>query len=276
MDVRHVWSRTQVGESALVGSFFVGKGHKVGWIAGGVVALMAVFGGTETAAAQHKPKQRAPRRETNASRQARIARTVQDTYSHRWEIAGGGGYVRWRSGDATKKNNEVSWDVAANYYLNPKLAIVGDAQGSFGYAHQQLPLQFAQIARPEINEYFFTGGVNYRFYAKERVALSVQGTAGVSQGVFSKGAKALTGPEIGLWNDGYVPAGKISFNVDYNVYPNLALRFSPTYIVTDFQYAPQATVLANAGTSTPTSYSSEIQNTLGFNIGVIYRFGRQK
>ena len=245
------------------------------WVAAGALAGVALLG-TGTGAAQRPVKQRRARRETNASRQARIARTIQDTYSHRWEAIGGGGYQRWRSGDATKKNNEVNWDAAANYYLNQKLAIVGDAQGSFGYAHQQLPLQFAQIARPEINEYFFTGGASYRFYAKENLALSAQATAGVAWGIFSGGAKGLTGPEVGLWQDGFSPAAKVAFNVDYNVYPNLAVRFSPTYVLSDFKYAPQATVLANAGTGTNTSYNSEIQNSLGFNIGVIYRFGRIK
>ena len=240
------------------------------------MAGLVLVAGTGTGAAQRTVKPRRSHRETNASRQARIARTIQDTYSHRWEAYGGGGYLRWKSGDATKKNNEVSWDAAANYYLNPKLAIVGDAQGSFGFAHQQLPLQFAQIARPEINEYLFTGGASYRFYAKERVALSAQATAGVAWGIFSGGAKALTGPEVGLWEDGFVPAAKVSFNVDYNVYPNLAVRVSPTYVLTDFQYAPQATVLSNLSRGAATSYNSEIQNSLGFNVGVIYRFGRQK
>ena len=185
---------------------------------------------------------------------------------------GGGGYLRWRSGEDTRRNNEVSWDATVYDYLKPKLAIVGDAQGSFGFAHQQQPIQFAQILNPQINEYFFTGGVNYRFYAKQKVALSAQATAGGSWGSFSGGAKGLTGPQVGLWKDGFRPAGKIAFNVDYNVFPNLAVRFAPTYILTDFQYADRAQVLSGV---TPT-YTSTIQNSLGFNIGVNYRFGRQR
>ena len=31
------------------------------------------------------------RRESNANRKARIARAIQDTYTHRWEVGGGGG-----------------------------------------------------------------------------------------------------------------------------------------------------------------------------------------
>ena len=254
----------------------VREGRRPGsrWVVGGLLAgvLLSSVGGSAEAQRKKKPPQR-PRRETNASRQARIQRTINDTYSHRYEVIGGGGYIRWRSGEATKKNNEVSWDAAFNYYLNPKLAIIGDAQGSFGNAHQQLPVLFPQVPTAQINEYFFTGGASYRFYAKERVALSVQASAGVTDGVFSKGAKGLTGPDVGLWQDGFRPAGKIAFNVDYNFYPNLAFRFSPTYILTDFSYASQSDVL---NSPTPPSFNSTVQNSLGFNAGIVYRFGRQK
>ncbi len=225
-------------------------------MAGGLVSAVVLCGAVGIAEGQQRPKQKRPRHETNASRQARINRTIEDTYSHRWEVFGGGGYLRWKSGDYTRKNNEISWNVATDYYLNPKLAVVGDAQGSFGSAHQQLPLQYPQIPNPQINEYFFTGGVNYRFYAKQQAALSVQGTGGVADGIFSGGAKGLTGPQVGLWQDGFKPAFKISFNADYNFYPNLAVRISPTYVGTNF--------------------GGEIQSNLGFNAGIIYRFGRQK
>ncbi|MGA8939230.1 MAG: hypothetical protein WB439_08700, partial [Acidobacteriaceae bacterium] len=46
--------------------------------------------------------------ETNATRLARIHRTIEDTYSHRFEIIGGGGYLRFRSGDYTRRNNEIT------------------------------------------------------------------------------------------------------------------------------------------------------------------------
>ncbi len=235
-------------------------GQRVGrWAVAGLVAGVVLGSVASPGEAQRKAKKpQRPRRETNASRQARIDRTIQDTYSHRYEVIGGGGYLRWRSGPYTKKNNEISWDATLDYYLTPKLAIVGDAQGSFGNAHQRLlpGLAFPQIPNPQINEYFFTGGVSYRFYAKEKVALSAQGTGGVADGIFSGGAKGLTGPQVGLWNDGFVPAFKISVNADYNLFPNLGVRFSPTYVGTTF--------------------GSTVQNNLGFNAGVLYRFGRQK
>lgn len=242
-------------DQALVGS--TGKKWRQGLqvaVTGWLLVGVAVCGMVGRAAAQTKQKR--PRRETNASRQARINRTIHATYSYPWEVVGGGGYLRWKSGDYTKKNNEVSWAAQADRYLSPKLAIVGDARGSFGFAHQQLPLQYPQIASPQINEYFFTGGANYRFYAKEKVAVSAQATGGVVWGIFSKGAKGLTGPQVGLWQDGFRPAFTLGVNGDYNFFPNLAVRISPTYVGTTF--------------------GGEVQNNLGFNVGVIYRFGRQR
>ena len=257
----------------MVATVRLGERRVSRWVVGGVLAGVLLSCAAGSADAQRKKKQpQRPRRETNASRQARIQRTINDTYSHRYEVIGGGGYLRWRSGEFTKKNNEVSWDAAFNYYLNPRLAIIGDAQGAFGNAHQQEPILFQQVPTAQINEYFFTGGASYRFYAKEKVALSAQVSAGVTDGVFSKGAKGLTGPEVGLWQEGIRPAAKIAVNVDYNFYPNLAFRFSPTYLLTDFSYAPQSAVLAPGAAPT---YTSTIQNSLGINAGIVYRFGRQ-
>ena len=226
------------------------------WIAGGLL-IGSMLGGLADGQTPSR-KQRRARRETNASRQARIQRTIEDTYSHRWEAVGGGGLLRWQSGAATKKNNEVSWLAGANYYLTPKLAVVGEAQGSFGRAH---PIPFnpnAQpIGNPQINEYFFTGGVNYRLYAKEKIAVSAQGTGGIAWGIFSSGSPySYSATNLGLWQDGTRPAFTFAVNADYNFYPNLALRISPTYVGTTF--------------------GGQVQNNVGFNAGVVYRFGRIK
>ena len=73
------------------------------------------------------------------------------------------------------------------------------------------------------------------------------------------GSKGIPGPDLGLWNDGIRPAYSLGVSADYNFYPNLALRFTPTWVGTNF-------VGANGST---------IQDNIGFNIGVLYRFGRQ-
>src|ERR1700690_3987816 len=50
-----------------------------------MAAAMAGFTG--------QAQSRSPRRETNANRRARIEKQIQETYTHRWEVAGGGGYL---------------------------------------------------------------------------------------------------------------------------------------------------------------------------------------
>lgn len=227
-----------------------------------VLAFAGLLACSSLAATAQKGKQkpRRSRRETNASRQARIQRTIEDTYSHKYEVIGGGGYLRFRSGEFTKKNNEVAWMAAGNYYLNPKLAVVADARGYFGNAKPLLDNNNFQIQapHPQINEYTFMGGGSYRFLTHEKAALSVQALGGVTWGQFSNGAKGLQGTQVGLWNDGWRPAFNIGVSADYNVYPNLALRVTPNYLAT-FYTSP------SGGT---------VQNQFGFTAGVIYRFGR--
>lgn len=231
----------------------------VGLLAGAASMARAQSGTTAI-----RPGQKRARRESNASRQARIARTVAATYSHQWEVMGGGGYLRWRSGEYTKRNNEVSWSAQGNYYVSPKLAVVALAQGSFGNAKPLLGNGLnnfnTQAPHPQINEYFFTGGANYRFLRREKYALGAQATGGVVWGIFSGGAKGLAGTDLGLWNDGFRPAFTVALNADYNVYPNFALRFAPTYTATTFT-SPQG---------------GSVQSDLGFNAGILYRFGKQR
>jgi len=201
------------------------------------------------------------RHETNASREARIQRTIKDTYSHRWEVFGGGGFMRFRSGEYTQKNNEVTWNTQADYFLNPKLSIVADARGMFGNAKPiRATGENVQAVNPQINEYAFTGGVGYRFLAVDRFALSAQALGGIGLGMFSGGSKGLTYVQTGFWQDANKPAFVFNVLADVNLYPNLAFRFAPTYVGTTF--------------TSPSGGS--IQNSLGFNAGIVYRFGRQK
>jgi len=210
----------------------------------------------------NKRKQEAhARRETNASRQARVARTIEDTYSHRYEVIGGGGYQRFRSGSQLQRNNEISWATAFHYYLNPKLAIIGDAQGSFGNA-KALVNNIYGVPYPQINEYFFMGGASYRFYRKERFAVSAQALGGMGWGIFSGGSKSIPSTNLGLWQDGTRPSFQFGVSGDYNFYPNVAFRVTPTWTGTTFQ----------SGAGAP---ASSLQSNFGFNAGIIYRFGRQ-
>lgn len=224
-----------------------------------LVALAAVTLITASAAAQ-TTQTGTVRHETNASRQARIQRTINDTYSHRWEVFGGGGYMRFRSGEYTQKNNEVTWNFAVHYFLNPKFSIVADSRGMFGNGKPLRNEYVAYNPNPQINEYAFTGGASYRFYSHLRYALSAQALGGVGIGNFSGASKGLTYVQTGFWQDAARPAFIINLAGDINIFPNLAFRVAPTYVGTTF--------------TSPSGGS--LQNSLGFNAGIVYRFGRQQ
>jgi len=220
------------------------------------LAIGLLAGTSATAKAQRK-QDRHPHRETNASRQARIARTIQETYSHRYEIFGGGGFERFRPGEFLKKDNQITWAANTTYYLNPKLGVIASAQGAFGHA---TTLQFDQnlnvyVPKAQINEYYFMAGPSYRFYATEKIAVSAQAQGGIGWGIFGGGSKSIPPAELGIWPDQTRAAFSFGVSADYNLYPNFAVRLTPMYLGTTF--------------------GGNIQNNVGINAGVIYRFGRK-
>ena len=186
---------------------------------------------------------------------------------HRYEVFGGGGYLRWRSGPDLKRNNEITWATSATYFLNEKLGITGLASGAFGNAKVPNVLVLNGDYNPQINEYFFMGGPTYRLRMREKYAVSAFVTGGEAWGIFSGGSKGVPSTIIGMWPDGPRPAVNVGANLDYNFYPNLAMRMTPTYLGTFYHLDPLDPSPQPHGT---------IQNSLGFNIGLVYRFGHIK
>ncbi|QNI36548.1 porin family protein [Edaphobacter albus] len=214
-------------------------------------ALAAVFvaSGASSLQAQFFPH---PRRETNANRRARIERTIQDTYSHKWEVGGGGGYLRFRSGELLQKNNEVTFFLSGTRFFDPKFGIVGDVRGAYG--HAKVGNTIYNINNPQISQYTFMGGPLYRFYRGEKFGVSVFGTAGAGIGKFDSGSKGIPAQNLGLWPSETRAVFSAGANLDYNFYPNLAFRITPTYL--------------------GSTWGGTVQNNLGVNLGVVYRFGR--
>ena len=194
------------------------------------------------------------RRETNANRRARIERTIQDTYSHQWDAGGGGGYLRFRSGELLQKNNEVTFWLSATRYFTPKLGIVGDIRGQYGNA--KVGNTIYNIKNPQISEYTFMAGPNYRFYMREKTAMSVFGTVGAGIGKFDSGSKNIPAENLGIWPSETRAVFSAGVNIDYNFYPNLAFRVTPTYL--------------------GSTWGGTVQNNVGVNLGIVYRFGRIK
>jgi hypothetical protein len=197
-------------------------------------------------------------RETNANRKARIERQIAETYTHRWEVAGGGGYLRFRSGQFTQKNSEIAFWMNTTYYFNQKLGLTGELRGAYGNAKINNLNPFASlVGRPQISEYPFLAGPTYRFRLRQKTALSAFVLGGTAIGKFDGASKGISAANLGLWSSTSArPAFSIGGSLDLNLYPNLAFRITPSY--------------------TATTFGGSLQNNAGFEMGVVYRFGRQK
>ncbi len=193
-----------------------------------VLALMAT---------QQMTGQTTRRRETSAIRQARIDATTKAEYEHKWEAGGGGGYLRFRSGEYLQKNNEITWQALTTYYRSPAVGFNFEVRGSFGNAKTGNN-SFNEAYNPLINQYYFLVGPNYRFLRKEKWSAGVFGEGGAALGNFDGGAKGLNSQDLGLWQSATRPAFSAGVNLDYNIYPNLYFRLSPTYVGTVFQLSP--------------------------------------
>jgi hypothetical protein len=218
-----------------------------------LILIFAVLTGS-TGHAQTSRKSR----ETNANRRARIERQIAETYTHRWEVGGGGGYLRFNSGQYTQKNSEITFWMNSTYYLNQKLGITGEVRGAYGNAKVPNYNQYASlVGNPNISEYPFMAGPTYRFRLREKTAISAFALGGTAIGKFDGDSKGISATNLGFWpSTNARPAFSVGANLDMNIYPNLAFRITPSYLGTTF--------------------GGSLQNNVGFEMGLVYRFGRQK
>ena len=217
-----------------------------------ILTLAALASSTAQAQTTRKPGH-----ETNANRKARIARQITETYTHRWEVGGGGGWLRFRSGEFTQKNSEITFWMDTTYYFNEKLGLTGEIRGGYGNAK---PLEGRKdinvVGNPQISEYPFLAGPTYRLVTHEKLAVSAFALGGAAIGKFDGASKGISAPTLGFWPSETRPAFSVGANLDLNLYPNLAFRIAPSYL--------------------GTTYGGTLQNNLGFEMGLVYRFGRQK
>ena len=222
-----------------------------------IQALAAVLMATMLAVSSGRAQTtRKEGRDTNANRKLRAARQVKETYTHRWEVGGGGGYLRFRSGQYLQKNSEIAFWLDTTYYFNRKLGITGELRGNYGNAkigNNQPGLNYW----PQISEYPFMAGPTYRVLQREKVGVGLFALGGTAIGKFDGDTKGRLAQSLGMWpSTNARPAFSVGANVDLNLFPNLAFRIAPNYMGTTF-----------GGT---------LQNNLGVNLGLVYRFGRQK
>ncbi len=190
----------------------------------------------------------------HARRQQRKQRIVQDTYSHKFEVYGGGGYTRFRPGESLQHINESAWNGGFTDYLWGRLGLTADLRGYYGTAF--ITPNPYNIFKPTISQYTFMAGPQYRFVRREHWAISGQGLVGAAKGNFNANSAEFPGTLIGLWPKGTDVSFAATVPIDYNISPGLAFRIQPGYWLTTF------------------GSTAQVKN-LGFNAGLVYRFGRQ-
>jgi hypothetical protein len=100
-------------------------------------------------------------------------------------------------------------------------------------------------------------GPTYRIRTKEKTSIGIFALGGTAVGKFDGDSKNQTAQSLGFWpSTNARPAFSVGANLDVNVYPNLAFRIAPSYLGTTF--------------------GGSLQNNVGFEMGLVYRFGRQK
>jgi hypothetical protein len=190
-----------------------------------------------------------------ARREQRKRRVVEDTYGHKFEVYGGGGYTRFRPGGSLQHINESAWYGGFTDYLGPRLGITADLRGYYGTAF--ITPNPYNIFKPSISEYSFMAGPQYRLVRREHWAISGQVLVGGSKGNFNASNSGVPpGSFIGLWNNGTYFSAAAAVPIDYNLGPALAVRIQPGYWLTTFGSTPQV-------------------KNLGFHAGIVYRFGRR-
>jgi hypothetical protein len=189
-----------------------------------------------------------------ARRQERTQRVVQDTYSHKFEIYGGGGYTRFRPGDSLQHINEAVWNGGFTDYLWGRLGLTGDLRGYYGTAF--IPPNPYNIFKPAISQYTFMAGPQYRIVRREHWAVSGQLLAGGARGYFNANGAEFPGTLVGLWSNGTSFSLAVGVPIDYNIAPGFAFRIQPGYWLTTFGDTVQV-------------------KNLGFTSGLVFRFGRQ-
>jgi hypothetical protein len=190
----------------------------------------------------------------HARREQRKQRIVQDTYSHKFEVYGGGGFTRFRPGASLQHINESAWNGGFTDYLWGRLGLTADLRGYYGTAF--IPPNPYNIFKPSIDQYTFMAGPQYRFLRREHWAIGGQVLVGAARGNFNGNGAEFPGTLIGLWSKGTDVSFAATVPIDYNIGPGLAFRIQPGYWLTTF------------GSTT------QVKN-LGFNAGLVYRFGRQ-
>jgi len=188
-----------------------------------------------------------------ARREQRRAAAIHEAYDHLYEVYVGAGYLRFTPGPSLQRVNEYDWNVGFTRYFNERLGATIDGRGYYGTPFIEPNL--SGITKPAISQYAALGGPTYRFYMQPKYSISGRILAGYARGNFTGDTNGFGSKVLGLYPDASTFAASASIFAEYNMTPNIGFRVAPEYYLTGF--------------------GSTEQNGLGYNIGIVYRFGKQ-
>ncbi|HEY1903729.1 MAG TPA: hypothetical protein VGG56_14945 [Terracidiphilus sp.] len=210
------------------------------------------------AAAQTQPQISVQAR-IRARREQRRAAAIHEAYDHLYEGYVGAGYLRFTPGATLQRVNEYDWNVGFTRYFNERLGATLDGRGYYGtpFIEPQQgtpPAGSVRLDKPAISQYAALIGPTYRFYLQPKYSVSGRVLAGYARGNFTGDTNGYGTLGV-LYPDGSTFAASASVFLEYNFAPNIGFRVAPEYYLTGF--------------------GSTLQNNLGYNIGIVYRFGKQ-
>jgi len=172
-------------------------------------------------------------------------------YREKYDIYGGFASSHFNSGPALIPGaNLGGFDVQGTRWLRKRVGVTANVRGYYGTTGV-VPNPY-NIHGPFIYEHLFLGGASIRGPKNEHAALTFHALVGGSYGVFNSAINpGLTGPNLGLFNNGVALATALGGSLDLNRSPKFSLRLSPDYLLTRF-----------GGVS---------QNEFAISVGVLYR-----
>jgi hypothetical protein len=214
---------------------------------------------SQPAPAAQTPQQLSVQARIRARREKRRADAIHETYDHLYEIYAGAGYLRFRPGDILQRVNEYDWNVGFTRYFNERLGVTVDGRGYYGTpfiepTEGDPPAGSVGLVKPAISQYAGLVGPTYRFFLMPKYSISGRVMAGYAQGNFTGDTNGYGTLGV-LYPSGSTFGAEASVFFEYNVTPRVGLRVAPEYYATGF--------------------GSTIQNNLGYNIGLVVRFGKQ-
>src|SRR5580658_1858631 len=194
-----------------------------------------------------------------ARREQRRAAAIHEVYDHLYEVYVGAGYLRFTPGASLQRVNEYDWNTGFTRYFNERLGVTADGRGYYGtpFIEPQQgtpPAGSVRLDKPAISQYAALIGPTYRFYMQPKYSISGRVLGGYTYGNFTGDTNGFGTLGV-LYPDASTFAASASVFFEYHLAPNIGLRIAPEYYLSGF--------------------GSTVQNNLGYNLGIVVRFGKR-